>query len=317
MTLETNAHKPDKNEENIKIVFMGTPEFALKVLETVYGAGYSIPLVLTQADKPRGRGQNLCPSPVKAFASEHSIEVYTPDRLKNEETMEMLKKADPDVILVAAYGKILPECVLELPRYGCINIHASLLPKYRGAAPINRTIQNGETEGGITVMYMAKELDAGDIILQKKVKIPEDMTAGEYHDALASLGGECALEYLELLKSGNVPRTVQDHSLATYAEKIDKSELEVNFESDAKTVSDFIRAMSPYPGAFTERGGKRIKLIRSHVSDGSGAPGEVLSYGRSGLEIACRSGSVVITSLQPQGKRIMTIDEYYAGNKNF
>ena len=161
--------------EKIKIVFMGTPEFALKVLETVYSAGYTVPLVLTQADKPRGRGQNLCPSPVKAFAIEHNIDVYTPDKLKNEETMEKLKNADPDVILVAAYGKILPECVLCLPKYGCVNIHASLLPKYRGAAPINRAIQNGETDGGITVMYMAKELDSGDMILQKKMKIGEEM----------------------------------------------------------------------------------------------------------------------------------------------
>ncbi len=294
-----------------KIVFMGTPDFAVAPLKRIYGDGHEISLVVTQPDRQRGRGMAFTPSPVKAFALEKGLRVYQPQSLKDEEAKRTIKAENVDYIVVAAYGKILPAEVLEAPKKGCVNIHASLLPRHRGAAPINRAIMEGDTVGGVTLMYMAEGLDTGDIILKKEMPIPEDMTAGEYHDALAALGADAISAFLA---EENSSRTPQDGSLATYAAKIEKAETEVDFTRPAKEVYNKIRGLSPYPSAFALINGKRYKLISARVGSRTGAAGEVLSASKAGIEIACGEGSVLITVLQAEGKRAMTAAEFLAGN---
>lgn len=294
------------------IVFMGTPDFAVESLKRIYEDGHNISLVVTQPDKQRGRGMAFTPSPVKVYALEKGIEVYQPQSLRNEEVQDYIRAQNADYIVVAAYGKILPLQVLQAAHGGCVNIHASLLPRLRGAAPINRAIMQGDTEGGVTVMQMAEGLDTGDMLLVKKMPIPDTMTAGEYHDALALLGAEAISEFLS--GDGFVP-VKQDDSLATYAAKIEKSETEIDFSENAKSVYDKIRGLSPYPSAFAYIGGKRIKLIKALLGQGSGDVGTVISANSVGIEIACGKGSVIITELQPEGKRRMTAAEFLAGNK--
>ncbi len=294
-----------------KIVYMGTPDFAVEPLKRICADGHNVSLVLTQPDKPRGRGMQLQASPVKSFALEQGIEVFQPTTLKDEEVQKRIINEQADYIIVAAYGKILPKAVLDAAKYGCVNIHASLLPRHRGAAPINRAIMEGDKVGGVTVMYMAEGLDTGDMILKSEMEIPEDMTAGEYHDALATLGAESISEFLTEDKH---LREKQDDSLATYAAKIEKSETEISFDDTNINVYNKIRGLSPYPCAFAVIGGKRMKLIEAKKCSGSGAVGSVIKADANGIEIACRDGSVLITKIQPEGKKAMTAAAYLAGN---
>ncbi len=297
-----------------KIVYMGTPDFAAVILERLFESGYNIPLVVSQCDKPRGRGNVMSPSPVKAVAIEKNIPVITPVSVKSEDALSALSDASPDLIVVAAYGQILPESVLNLPKYGCINIHASLLPKYRGAAPINRAIMEGETKGGVTVMYMEKGLDTGDMLHVKEMDIPLDMDAGEYHDALSQLGSSALLEFLSDFEKGNAYREKQDDSKATYASKILKDDLLIDFSLPCRKVRNFIRGTAPFPGSYFTLGGKRIKAMKAELGTASGKVGEMLKN-EKGIEIVCGEGSVIITSLKPEGKRVMTGAEYLVGNK--
>lgn len=298
-----------------KIVFMGTPVFAREILRALIEAGKNVTLALTRSDKPKGRGKQTLMCETKEYALEHGIEVITPDSLKDAVVIERLKAEAPDLIVVAAYGKILPEAVLCIPKYACINVHASLLPRYRGAAPINRAIENGETEGGVTIMRMEKGLDTGNILHVEKTPITDTMNAGEYHDVLCSLGGEALLKYIEQLENGTATEAEQCDALATYAQKIEKSELCLNFAQNNKRCHDFVRAMAPRPAAYCMIDGTRTLITRTQLRGGSGAAGTVLNVGKEGIEVACAEGSILITALRPEGKREMTAAEYLAGHK--
>ncbi|PKM62885.1 MAG: methionyl-tRNA formyltransferase [Firmicutes bacterium HGW-Firmicutes-21] len=299
----------------MKIVFMGTPEFASVALEALIADGQDIALVVSQSDKPKGRGYHCQQSEVKRVALAHGIEVITPRTLKDDAVIERLRNIGADLFIVAAYGKILPKSVLEIPPLGCINIHASLLPLLRGAAPINRAVMEGHRRGGITIMFMDEGIDTGDIILQKVLDIPADMTAGEYHDKMAVLGGQAIISFMRLAESGNIPRTAQDNSIATYARKIEKSDCYISFNQTAEQTVNHIRALNPCPCAYCFLCGKRIKIFSARIGSGTGKPGSILSAGKTGIEVACSEGSVFITELCPEGKCRVTADEYIRGNK--
>lgn len=299
----------------MKIVFMGTPEFAVSSLEALYESGHEIALVVTQPDRPKGRGYTLTPSDVKKYALEHGTEVIAPPSLKDNEVIEKLRGVDADLFVVTAYGRILSKEILDMPKLGCVNVHASLLPKWRGAAPINRAIMSGDKVGGVTIMYMDVGLDTGDIILSKPIDIDEGWTAEEYHDALASCGKEALTEFLRLAENGNIPRTKQNDDLATYAAKIGNEDAYLTFDGAAEDVRNRIRGLSPFPGSFFFMGGKRFKVRYAVTSDGSGEIGTVISTHKGGIEIACRTGSVIITKLCPEGKGVCDAESYLRGNK--
>lgn len=298
--------------KSYRIVFMGTPDFALPPLKRILEDGHRVTLVVTQTDKPKNRGMALSPSPVKAFALERGLKVFQPQSLRDTEVQRIIGDENADYIVVAAYGKILPAEVLSAPRLGCINIHASLLPRHRGAAPINRAVMAGDKVGGVTVMYMDEGLDTGDIALQKETPIPDDMTAGEYGDVLSGLGAQAISEFLA---SESHARTKQDGALASYAAKIEKAETAVDFSRPGAEVCNKIRGLSPSPCAYALINGARFKLVRALRGCGAGEPGSVIAADKSGIEIACGEGSVVITRLQPEGRRAMSAAEFLAGHR--
>ena len=299
----------------MKIVFMGTPEFAKVALEALVQAGHEIPLVITQPDKPKGRKYTLTPSEVKEYALSVGLRVETPASMRTAEAEELLRSVEADLFMVAAYGKILPKNILDIPPMGCICIHASLLPAWRGAAPIQRAVMNGDTEGGISMMYMDEGIDTGDIILQKKISITDGRNAGGYHAAMAAMGARAALEYLDMAAEGDVPRVKQPQE-GSYAEKITGEDLYVSFEETALQTHNRIRGLAPVPSAYCTLEGKRVKLHESRVGCGKGVPGEVLSAGKNGIEVACKEGSVFITSLQPEGKKRMDAASFLNGLQN-
>jgi len=301
--------------KKFKLVFMGTPAFAAVALEALIADGHEIILVVSQPDKPKGRGYQLEQSEVKNLALQHGIEVITPPTLKDIAVQEKLKSVGADLFIIAAYGKILPKAVLDIPPMGCINIHASLLPTLRGAAPINRAIMEGHTHGGITIMYMDEGIDTGDIILQEEMDIPEDMTKGEYHDKMAVLGGKAIISFLQIAANGNIPRVSQDSSKSTYAKKIEKSDCLIDFSLTAKQTVNSIRGLSPDPCGYCFLCGKRMKISKAHESNGVGKQGTILSVGKDGIEVACAEGSIFITELCPEGKGKMTAEQYIRGNK--
>lgn len=299
----------------MKIVFMGTPAFACAALQTLLDDGQDVALVLTQPDKPKGRGYALTPSPVKTLAQSAGLRVETPATLRTPEAEALLREVGADLFVVAAYGKILPASVLEIPPMGCVNVHASLLPAWRGAAPIQRAVLNGDRVGGVTMMYMDEGLDTGDIILQRSMEIPPDMTGGEYHDALAALGGDALREFLRLAESGTIPRRQQNGEF-TYASKLEKADQLVTFRETAEQTHDRIRALAPAPTAYSILNGKRVKIHASRLSSGSGEPGEILSAGKDGIQVACGEGSVLLTVLQPEGKGKMDAASFWNGLQN-
>ena len=295
---------------------MGTPDFARQNLKALYESGENIIGVVTAQDKPKGRGMVLTPSDVKKYALEMNIPVYEPATLKNEAFLETLKELDPELIVVVAYGKILPSYVLDYPRYGCINNHASILPKYRGAAPIQRAIMDGDKETGVSVMKMDVGLDTGDVILVKKVQIEENDNFEAVHDKLAEAGSEAILEVVRLLKEGKATYTKQDDTF-TYAEKILKSDCLVDFTKSAKEVHNKIRGLSPIPLAYTKTpDGKILKLVNSRVSDTDfkGQAGEVVSLDGA-IFIKCGTGTVIIDMVVPEGKGRMKATDYINGRK--
>ena len=297
----------------MRVAFAGTPEFAQAALARLHAAGFVIPLVLTQPDRPAGRGMKLHPSPVKAFAAEHGITVQQPRSLRidgkfaddAQAARDALNQALPDVLVVAAYGLILPQWVLDLPRLGCINIHASLLPRWRGAAPIHRAIEAGDVNTGITIMQMDAGLDTGDMLLVEKIGIRADDTTAQLHDRLASLGGRLIVEALEIAACGGLTRTPQPAEGATYAHKIDKAEATIDWSQPAAVIERRIRAFDPFPGASTTLGGETIKLWRARLAPGGGLPGEVLSCQGDTIVVACGEGALALLELQrPGGKRL-------------
>ena len=302
----------------MKILFMGTPDFARSILEKLHKDGENIVAVVTQPDKPQGRKMILTPPPVKQYALENGIPVYQPLTLKDGAFAEELSRIDPELIIVAAYGKILPAYILDYPKYGCINAHASLLPRWRGAAPIQRAIMAGDTRSGVTSMYMAQGLDTGDMILTVQVPITDDDDFGTLHDKLAVAGGEAMTQTIEKLHSGTVIREVQNDADATYAAKIENPDCVIDFGKSVTEVHNQVRGLSPVPLALTWMpDGKRLKIIaaQKEICAVTAAPGTVVAIDRGTLDIACGDGILHITHLQPEGKGRMAAADFLRGRK--
>lgn len=297
----------------MNIIYMGTPDFAVPALKKLYESKHTVKAVFTQPDKPRGRKMVLTPPDVKVCAQELNIPVYQPTTFKSVEPLEIIKKYNPDVIVVAAYGKILPKAVLESAKYGCINIHGSLLPKYRGAAPIQQSVLNGDKVTGVTAMQMAEGLDTGDILTTVETEIGENETSGELFDRLSILGGELIIKTLEMLENGEITPVKQDESKATHTSKIDKSLCPIDFTKSASEVHNKVRGLNPWPIATAECGGKRLKIYSTKVCEKSGKAGTIIST--KPLIVACGSGSVEIIELQPEGKKRMPSAAFLAGHK--
>jgi len=291
----------------LKIAFAGTPEFAAVALRALLAAGYEIPLVLTQPDRPAGRGQKLVASPVKQVALEHGIPVHQPERLKDPATHVPLIEAAPDVLVVAAYGLILPQAVLDIPGHGCINIHASLLPRWRGAAPIQRCLEAGDAETGVTIMQMEAGLDTGPLLLAYSIKVGAGETAATLHDKLALLGGR--LIVMALQQIDGLQRVPQSAAGETYASKIDKAEAALDWTQPAALIERRIRAFDPFPGCTARTGDATIKLWRAELATGTGQPGEILAVAPAGITVACGEGALRLVELQkPGGRRLASAD---------
>ena len=302
----------------MKILFMGTPDFARSILEKLHKDGENIVAVVTQPDKPQGRKMILTPPPVKQYALENGIPVYQPLTLKDGAFAEELSRIDPELIIVAAYGKILPAYILDYPKYGCINAHASLLPRWRGAAPIQRAIMAGDTLSGVTSMYMAQGLDTGDMILTVQVPITDDDDFGTLHDKLAVAGGDAMTQTIEKLRAGTVIREVQNDADATYAAKIENSDCVIDFGKSVTEVHNQVRGLSPVPLALTWMpDGKRLKIIaaQKEICTVTAAPGTVTAIDRGTLDIACGDGILHVTHLQPEGKGRMAAADFLRGRK--
>ncbi len=297
----------------MNIVFMGTPDFAVESLKALVEAGHNIKGVFTKVDMPRGRKMIMTPPEVKVFALEKGLTVYQPATLKDPEVVETIKSLNPDVIVVVAYGKLLPKEVLEIPPLGCINVHGSLLPKYRGAAPIQWTVLNGDKVGGVTTMYMGEGLDTGDMIDKYETEVGENETAGELFDRLATAGAELLLDTLKKLENGTAQRTVQNEEEATYASMLSKSMCVIDWNKSSSEVHNLVRGLNPWPVALTTLGGKKIKIITTRKSDKSGSPGQVVSV--NPLTVACGEDSVEILTLQPEGKKAMDSKSFLMGHK--
>jgi len=293
----------------LKIVFMGTPDFALTALQKLYKK-HEIICVYTRAPKEAGRGQKLVKSPVHIFAEEHGIEVRTPKTLRNEEEQQKFVALNADISVVAAYGLILPKPVIEAFPYKCVNIHASLLPRWRGAAPIQRAIEAGDKEAGITIMQIVEALDAGDMYLQKSTQIDENTTGGILHDKLAEIGGDLILEYLDNIE--NIKPTAQNESQVCYAAKIEKEEGNLDFSMPAEVLERKIRAFTPFPSAYFEHKGERFKVLAAKVCDLSDIAGKFIQ-GKDKLFIACGQGALEIKQIQRQGKKAMQIADFLRG----
>lgn len=297
---------------------MGTPDFALFSLKALVTAGENVIGVVTQPDKPKGRGYTLTPPPVKVYAVECGLPVYQPNTLRGEEFASLLAEIDPELIVVVAYGKILPQNVLEYPRYGCINVHGSLLPEYRGAAPMQRAIMEGKKETGVTTMMMDVGLDTGDMLLVGKIEICEHDNFETVHDKLGVCGAETLLRTLEELKNGTLTRTPQDGTLATYAAKIEKSDCVIDFSRTAQEVHDRIRGLSPIPLAFTHTpDGRMLKVIASEVSRCaiSAEAGCVVSLSNGRITVACGTGAIDLLTVLPEGKKRMSAADFINGRK--
>ncbi|MBQ7334097.1 MAG: methionyl-tRNA formyltransferase [Clostridia bacterium] len=302
----------------MKILFMGTPDFARSILEKLHKDGENIVAVVTQPDKPQGRKMILTPPPVKQYAMDNGLPVYQPVTLKDGAFAEELSLIDPELIIVAAYGKILPAYVLDYPKYGCINAHASLLPRWRGAAPIQRAIMAGDTLTGVTAMYMAQGLDTGDMILTVEVPITEGDDFGTLHDKLAVAGGEAMTQTVAKLRAGTVIRQMQNDADATYAAKIENPDCVIDFGKSVTEVHNQVRGLSPVPLALTWMpDGKRLKIIaaQKEVCTVTAAPGTVIAIDRGTLDIACGDGILHVTHLQPEGKGRMAAADFLRGRK--
>jgi methionyl-tRNA formyltransferase len=294
----------------LRLIFMGTPDFAVPTLVELVGRGHDIAAVYTRAPKPAGRGMELAPSPVEREARRFGLNVITPTTLRSEEAADRFRAHHADAAVVVAYGLILPKPILEAPRLGCFNLHASALPRWRGAAPINRAIMAGDTETAVMVMKMEEGLDTGPIGMAERVAIGPDMTAGELHDRLARHGGDLMARALAALEKDALVLTPQSSDGVTYAAKIDKAETRIDWRKPWKQVHDHARGLSPFPGAWCELGGGRVKVLRTTKGTGMGAPGTVLD---DALTIACGDGAIRILELQRAGKQAMKAEEFLRG----
>jgi methionyl-tRNA formyltransferase len=295
----------------VRVGFGGTPEFARAALAAIIAAGFDVPLVLTQPDRPSGRGQKLQPGPVKLLALEHGIPVHQPERLKDPATHQPLVAAALDVLVVAAYGLILPQAVLDIPRLGCLNIHASLLPRWRGAAPIQRAIEAGDRETGVTIMRMEAGLDTGPMLLAEAMPISEQDTAASLHDKLAGQGARLIVQALHDIE--RLRPVAQPTEGVTYANKIDKAEALLDFSRPAVELACRLRAFDPFPGAAAMLDGSLVKFWRGRVESGSGVPGTVLAVDGGGIVVACGEGALRITELQKPGGRRLPVADFLHG----
>jgi methionyl-tRNA formyltransferase len=299
----------------MRIIFAGTPPFAAPALQSLLNAGHEAALVLTQPDRPAGRGMKTASSVIKLLAQEYKLALLQPHSLKQPELCGLLDAARADVMVVAAYGMILPSAVLSIPRLGCLNIHASLLPRWRGAAPIQRAILAGDRETGITVMQMDRGLDTGAMLLQKSIPINQDDTAQTLHDRLALLGAQCIVEALALLQQGKLCAIPQDETAATYASKPEKYEAEIDWRLHAKDINRTVRAFNPRPGAHSQIAGVPMKIWQASVrADSARKPGEVVAVTRDGIVVACGEGSLVLEIVQKSGGKKLNAAEFLSGH---
>jgi methionyl-tRNA formyltransferase len=300
-------------ESPLRIVFMGTPEFACPTLQMLIDRGENVVATVTQPDRPKGRGQQMQPPPVKMLAERHGIAVLQPHKVRAPEAIEEIRSLDPDLIVVIAFGQILPQKLLDIPAQGCINVHASLLPKYRGAAPINWCIINGETETGITTMMMDAGLDTGDMLLKKATAILPEDNASSLHDRLSLLGAETMSETLDLLKAGKLSPEKQNGSISCYAPMLKKEMGEISWDSTAGSIMNLVRGVTPWPGAYTRIGDKVLKVHSVRRGSSTGAPGLILATDKNGIEAACNDGSIIIEELQLEGKKRLKAAEFLSG----
>ncbi len=300
---------------DIRTVFMGTPDFALATLEGLIDAGVDLCAVYTQPDRPKGRGKKLAPPPVKELAQRHDIAVYQPLKLREPSVVEELKALAPDLIVVVAYGQILPKSVLDIPKYGCINVHASLLPRYRGAAPINKAVVDGEEKTGVTTMLMDVGLDTGDMLVKRELVIGAQETAGQVHDRLALVGREAMEETLRRLCAGTLAPEKQDDALSTYAPMMKKEDGLIDWSRSACEIHNQVRGLDPWPAAYTHLQGQVLKISGTCPEPDAGkAPGTIVSASKDGVRIACGEGVLVVRALQLPGKKRLCAADFIRGN---
>lgn len=303
--------------DRLRIVFMGTPEFAVPSLQSIIERKENLISVVTQPDQPVGRGQHVKPSPIKDLALKHKLYVLQPRKVKDPQFIEAFKTLSPDLVIVAAYGQILPRSLLNIPEFGFINVHASLLPAYRGAAPINWVLINSETETGITIMLLDEGMDTGDIIIQEAIPILPDENALTLHDRLAQLGAQLLGKALDMLKSNSWNPVPQNHTMATYAPMLKKQDGLIHWASDSKRIANQVRGLTPWPGCFTYLNGKLLKVYRTEVVEkeiGS-PPGQIVSVSRQGIEVATGKGSLLLKEVQLEGKKKMSVEDFLKGQQ--
>ena len=301
----------------MRVVFMGTPDFAVPCLKALIDEGHEIVAVVTQPDRGKGRGNKVIAPPVKMLAEEHGIVVYQPDKVKAPEFVEILKEIAPDIIIVVAFGQLLSKQILELPPMGCINVHASLLPQYRGSAPINWCIINGEKVSGVTTMYMDEGLDTGDMILKREVDIPEEWTAEQLYHSLSALGADLLIETIKLVEEDKAPRTPQNKDEASYFPMLSKALGRIDWNKDSVEIINLIRGTYPWPGCYSTYNGKIFKIFKAKALEGSSenkAPGTILEAGKTGIIVACGKGFVEIRELQFENEKRMSVEAYLRGH---
>ena len=299
----------------MRVVFMGTPDFARTALEALIKAGHKIVLVVTQPDKPKGRSGKLQISDVKDCAIKNGIEVFQPEKIKEESSVSFLKSIDADIYVVAAFGQIISKEILDIPRYGCINIHASLLPKYRGAAPIQQAILDGEKVTGVTIQQMNTGVDTGDILLQREYAISDDETGGSLFDRLSILGADLVIKALDLIEKGKIIPRPQDESKATHCGKIKKDMGLIDWSWSAEKIERYIRGLNPWPSAYTYMDGRQLKIWKAYVSDEKGECATVLKVDKKSITIGCGEGSVRVLEVQLEGKKRMEMSAFLLGNR--
>ena len=299
----------------MKVVFMGTPDFAVGTLEAIIEAGHEVLLVVTQPDKPKGRSGALQYTPVKECALAHGIEVFQPTKIRLEENVEFLRKYEADIFVVAAFGQILPKSILDMPKYGCINVHASLLPKYRGAAPIQWAVIHGDPVTGVTIQQMDIGVDTGDIILTKELAISEEETGGGLFDKLAVVGAEACIEALEQIANGTATRTPQNHAEATHVSMISKEFGNIDWDKSAAEIERLIRGLNPWPSAYTKLDGKTFKIWKAKVvsAENENATGCIIHVGKGQMEVQTGNGVLSLLEVQLEGKKRMEVDAFLRG----
>ncbi|SNU97840.1 Methionyl-tRNA formyltransferase [Megamonas hypermegale] len=299
------------------IIFMGTPDFAVPCLDKLH-QNYNVTAVITQPDRPKGRGQHLAKSPVKVYAEEHNLPVYQPEKIKTAEFTEKLRQMQPDLIIVVAFGQILSQEILDIPKFGCINVHASLLPRWRGAAPIHWSIIGGDTETGVTTMYMDAGLDTGDMILKAKTVITPEMTTAQLHDALMMQGADLLIETIQSIENGTVSREKQDDSLSCYAKMLNNDNCRIDWTKSAQEIHDLVRGLNSWPIAYTTLNGKKFKIWQTKIidTDTTGkTPGQIIDLTKKGIIVATGNGAIELLQIQPPNKAKMPASSYINGHR--